>query len=313
MNKFPSITVICVLYYSSHLVETFLENITQKIVCSIKQVIFINNSPDRFIQKQEYYPLDIMIINNDSNIGYGAALNIGARYAKYNTLVLCNPDIQLTEFTWPDSINKYNLYFLSGIINKSYTVNRLPNIFDLLVNYGFSRMYGKLVYPLLLFRRLKINDFNEELKRADWFSGCFIITNKETYFQLGGFDERFFLFFEETDLFKRAKMQNIPLFISNKIMIQTQNGRSSSIDVNKIKKKAEAESMLKFVEKYYKPVTFKLFSNALYAATITNIYILQVINCLFHSIKATNKKEYYILFDNILKSARCGFNEEKNS
>ena len=43
------------------------------------------------------------------------------------------------------------------------------------------------------------------IKKVDWLSGCFLVTNKKFLNMCGGFDERYFLYFEDVDLCRTAK------------------------------------------------------------------------------------------------------------
>ncbi len=161
-------------------------------------------------------------------------------------------------------------------------------------------MYGKLVYPLLLLNRSKNISKKQDLTSVNWFSGCFIITNKQTYNYLGGFDERFFLFFEETDLLRRAKLKKIPIFITHKIKIQTRNGKSSNINVDNLKKKAEVESMLKYLTKHNSQLKSRVFKRALKVIVSINKWILFTLRQIFRSEKLNAKLFYYIMLQKIL-------------
>lgn len=41
--------------------------------------------------------------------------------------------------------------------------------------------------------------------KVDWLVGAAMLMKKDRFLDLGGFDERFFLFFEDTDLCRRLK------------------------------------------------------------------------------------------------------------
>lgn len=54
---------------------------------------------------------------------------------------------------------------------------------------------------------------------CDWLSGCFFIMDSSTFRTIGGFDKRFFLYFEEVDLFKRSGMKGTNVYCSDKRII----------------------------------------------------------------------------------------------
>ena len=52
----------------------------------------------------------------------------------------------------------------------------------------------------------------KKIKEVDWISGACILTKKEYFEKLGGFDEKIFMYMEEIDLFYRAKKHGFKVF-----------------------------------------------------------------------------------------------------
>ncbi len=67
---------------------------------------------------------------------------------------------------------------------------------------------------------------------------------------LNGFDEEYFLFYEEVDLCKRASIKSIPVLITNQIKFDSNQGTASSRNVSKIKHKSCIQSAQRYHNKY---------------------------------------------------------------
>ena len=151
----------------------------------------------------------VRIIETRANDGFGTGYNTGARYARGKYLLINNPDKKLC----PDGVER-----LVRILEHNPTIgmvgpalvhpdgtNRLsirrhPHPIDILAR----RSALARVFPRALTRYLMLDTDWTKAQDVDWIvGGCFLI-RKELFDRLGGFDERFFLFFEDADLCRRC-------------------------------------------------------------------------------------------------------------
>ena len=148
----------------------------------------------------------IKIVSEDKNIGYGRGHNLAIRSSQHKYHLILNPDvildadslsvgIQFLESN-PDvcavspscSDEKHNLQYLA----KSY-----PTVFDLFLR-GLAPSFVRKYFSERLCRyELKEVVENERETGVDIISGCFMLCRTECLKQLGGFDERYFLYFED--------------------------------------------------------------------------------------------------------------------
>ena len=65
---------------------------------------------------------------------------------------------------------------------------------------------------------------------VDWIGGMFMVFRRETYAQLGGFDERFFMYMEDVDICRRARDQGLQVVYQPDVRVvhdaQRRNRRS---------------------------------------------------------------------------------------
>lgn len=62
---------------------------------------------------------------------------------------------------------------------------------------------------------------NEKIIYPDWVGGMFMLFRRETFAQLGGFDQRYFLYYEDVDLCARLNLQGykMPYVLRPKLFI----------------------------------------------------------------------------------------------
>lgn len=186
-------------------IHSFLTNTEDSLL------YLIDNSPTDHLRCLAYDPRIIYIFNN-RNVGFGAGHNISFHHvlnrSKYH-LVL-NPDV----------------YFYEGVIEKLYHfMEKNPDVGQVMpkVLYPDGRVQYlcKLLpspYILLLRRFFRFfNDLHEKenynyelqfsgydkVMNVPFLSGCFMFLRMESLKKVGMFDERFFLYTEDTDLTRR--------------------------------------------------------------------------------------------------------------
>jgi N-acetylglucosaminyl-diphospho-decaprenol L-rhamnosyltransferase len=157
--------------------------------------------------------LPVTWVSAGANLGYGRAVNLGARSCRDGDLLVCNPDIVLQ----PGSRQH-----LAGVLAAEPTVGivgpRLRNLdgtiypsartFPSMIDAAGHGLVG-LVWPDNPFsRRYRLLDWDHQQRRpVDWVSGACFLVRRETWTALGGFDPRYFMYMEDVDLCWRAGRQ----------------------------------------------------------------------------------------------------------
>lgn len=210
------LSIITVCHKSSDLltpyIATFLKHHSKYSKKNTIEFIFVENSgdhrtEDHAVQLREGgFDTKVVMVENH---GFGAGCNAGARIARGNIIVFANPDIQfLTDITLIEDIftdKKWGTILQrSGKRNAEYAFDLLPE-------------YRTLATEILRFYRYA-HHF-KPLYRFFYAVGSFMIVPREAFFELGGFDERFFLYYEEAELSRRLQLRLGPPSYSNSISI----------------------------------------------------------------------------------------------
>jgi|GEM_PF-3507679 len=166
-----------------------------------------------------------------TNRGFGAACNEGARLGSAPVLFFINPDARLLPgaldrmvLTYEEMASEGGSVMIGPWIGGP-SVDRDPN-------------YWSWIYPssLAIRRRLFRGTSNRpwasatepSLRKTKTISGAAFLMSREDFEHLGGFDERFFLYFEDADLARRARRLGVLCLIDARARVVHEGGRSTS-------------------------------------------------------------------------------------
>jgi len=146
---------------------------------------------------RQQYP-NVRVLSPGRNLGYGAGNNLAASSATSEYLLILNPDV----LPRPDMLRR-----LEGALQLLPPCSLLTP--TLLLPGGTVNAQGNEVsYPgLTSCRGLGGRDPRPDLHRVTAVSGAAIAIRRDAFLSLGGFDERFFLYLEDTDLSLRALLR----------------------------------------------------------------------------------------------------------
>ena len=172
-----------------------------------------NNSSEKDILNINSIYKDVKLTALVENKGFGAANNVGMKNAVGNCFLLVNPDILFLDNSIAkmlDYLNNENKAGAAGPVQIKpggkieYYYTFFPSIYSrIMQEFGF---YMKA--PIMKHRFYKfLNDNINKAKpfKVDWVIGSCLLVKRKVYEEIGGFDEAFFLYEEETEWQYRMK------------------------------------------------------------------------------------------------------------
>ncbi len=191
MNIYEDLTLIIVTYRSEILIRKNLD-----ILRKFKVIIIDNsNSNELEIIIKDYN--NIMLIKSLINLGYGKAVNLGISKSKTNFVLTVSPDILLNE----NSIKTLFSIFLSNI---DFIGILGPSLYDA----NMKRRTNGTVSYLKKIKGRKVSSLPSNIPDGniccDYLVGCCYLMKRDFFISLGGFDENFFMYFEDNDLCDRT-------------------------------------------------------------------------------------------------------------
>ncbi len=207
------ISIIIVSYNTSDLLRKCLKSIDAACRKEEMEVIVVDNdsSDDSAIMVETEYPR-VKLIANEDNKGFAAANNQAFAVASGDYLVLINPDSVIENDALENAVGfmreNPGCGISGGLLlteggSPAPSARRFPN--------GMTKFFtisglASLFPGRGIFSRHEFGGFDHRRPlEVDWVPGAFTVIRKEVLEETGGFDERFFLYYEETDLCLRAK------------------------------------------------------------------------------------------------------------
>lgn len=178
----------------------------------LSHVILVDNaSTDNSINGLEDLVLPLEVIRNNKNIGFAAACNKGVKNSKAEYLLFLNPDAKLfnNSLTVPLKYMQKKENERVGIcgiqlIDEKGIVQRTCARFPTLGQF-VSKIFGlDYLLPNLFHSHFMIEWDHMKSKIVDQVMGAYFLVRHSLFKELGGFDERFFVYFEEVDFSLQA-------------------------------------------------------------------------------------------------------------
>jgi len=175
----------------------------------ISATVVDNGSADRTVEQVRKRP-GVRLVSNQDNRGFAGAANQGFAATTGDPVLLLNPDVRLRTSLTPliEACREHGLAAgqltgLDGRVQAGFTIRRLPTpaslAFELL---GINRLWpGNAVN-----RRYRYldRDLNRE-GPVEQPAGAFLMTRRDVWEHLGGFDDSFHpVWFEDVDFCRRA-------------------------------------------------------------------------------------------------------------
>ena len=205
------VSIVILNYNTSELLGECLRSLYQFPETRTYEIIVVDNgSLDSSCDHIRSNFPDVKIIRNEKNIGFSRGNNTGALAARGSFVLFLNSDTLFTGnciaplaellHDHPD-VGAVGPKLLNADGSLQLSCGSLPNLFVELwdkVRYSLHRRGGKSI-------RLLYDRFHRRTRETGWITGACMMVRSDTFRSLGGFDENYFMYFEDKDLCRRLK------------------------------------------------------------------------------------------------------------
>ena len=266
------ITVILVSFHSDEIIEKSIATIDQEI-----QIIVVENSRNLSLKTNlEKKYTNVKVVIPDENLGNGAGINYGLKNTKTKYALYLDVDTQL----YPDTIK--------NLVLAAKDIKRFSILAPKIKNFE----YRNECY-------LESGD-NKKYSNMRFVTGCALFFDLKLFDEVGFFDEKIFLYFEENDFYERCLKKGKSIFLINNSIINHQGNAS----VNKVYKD-EIEinrnwhlmwSTFYYYKKHFGIITaYKKILPKLFSALLNIIFYTLIFN-------RQKRRIYYARFSGLLNS-----------
>lgn len=213
--EYPFVDIIVVNWNSGSQLKNCLMSIQKHWTDSIARVAVVDNASsdgsadgiaDRFAD------LPVEVICNEENLGFARACNQGAWAGSSPYLLFLNPDAEIF-----DQSISHPLQYMEAeenadvgicgvqLVDESGSVPRTCAWFPSLGRLS-AQLFGLNIIPGLRHTGMHMKDWDHShAAEVDQVIGAFFLIRRKLFEALCGFDEQFFVYFEEVDLSFRAR------------------------------------------------------------------------------------------------------------
>lgn len=194
----PLVSIILVVANKTPLVFACLQSILEFDDCQ-SELIISNNSTSIEMRRLLSTISGAIIVENNGNIGFVKAVNKAAAVARGKYILLLNDDATLTTGSISRLVDVIENDEMVGAVGGKIVMldGKLQEAGSIIWNDGTGHGYGRGEDP-------EAGEFNFR-RDVDYCSGCFVLTPRAMWNELGGFDEAFSPgYYEETDYSMRV-------------------------------------------------------------------------------------------------------------
>ena len=198
MSETISVSIIC--HQQARIAYKLLQNLNDFCDAPLEILLTLNVSEKiPFAENAFNYPLSL--IQNRNPRGFGANHNAAFRQMQGDYFCIANPDIRLEHDPFRTLIQA---------LGYDHIAVAAPRIFN--TQGHCEDNIRRFPTPVSILRKaLKVGSHNEYRDQskpfiAEWVAGMFMLFKPEAYQTIGGFDERYHLYYEDVDICARLKL-----------------------------------------------------------------------------------------------------------
>jgi N-acetylglucosaminyl-diphospho-decaprenol L-rhamnosyltransferase len=206
-SRGPSVGIVTVAYRSNRVLGGFLESVPAASADPVA-VVVVDNAPGDGDATALSAAAAAVHVPLPSNPGYGGAINAGVRElpAGVEWVLVSNPDVVLA----PGAIDALLATGASdpsigavgpAVLNPDGSVypsaRAVPSLRTGVGHALFANLWQRNPWTLAYRRE---TDPSDERRDAGWLSGSCLLVRRSAFDAIGGFDEGYFMYFEDVDL-----------------------------------------------------------------------------------------------------------------
>lgn len=176
----------------------------------------------------------VRVVYNHANLGFGPAVNVGARQARGDALLVLNPDCMLEPDTLSRMLDVRREHPDAGVIGAVVCdADGMPDPAsrrrDPLLERSLNEMTGRTKRDTSRYEGVDVpGPIPDAVIETENVSGALMLLSRAAFDRLGGFDEGYFLHCEDLDLCRRARDAGYAVLLAGDVRVRHAKGGSSA-------------------------------------------------------------------------------------
>jgi N-acetylglucosaminyl-diphospho-decaprenol L-rhamnosyltransferase len=199
------ISAVIVTYDSASCVGPCLASLRERLP-EAELIVVDNDSRDETSRVVRAEAPRAQLIEIGDNVGFGRASNIGAEAANGSHLLFLNPDAVVTGVDNPrleELLASHPFGLVAPVLEGEEDRRRAEG--------SWRAEYFAHTFSILRPREWRPRHRFDNKGGATWVSAAMLLVSRDEFLQLGGFDPRFFLYYEDRDLSRRYQNAGLPI------------------------------------------------------------------------------------------------------
>ena len=194
------VSISVVSHGHAGLVATLLGDIAAHVLTRI-EVLLTLNLPETLPFDPAHFSFPVRIVENSAPRGFAANHNAAFRLGRGGAFCVLNPDVRIEQDPFPELLKCFQDRTVGAaaplIRNPAGAIEDSARHFPSPSSILRKLLLGvaEIEYPI-----------GSELIYPDWVGGMFMLFPCEIFAQIGGFDERYFLYYEDADICERLAL-----------------------------------------------------------------------------------------------------------
>ncbi len=256
------LSIVTIHYHCEEVLQQLLDSAVSLGPLPEAEWIIIDHSPARPpLDKRLKFPANIgsiRVIENAENKGFGSGCNLGAKNSSGNIIFFLNPDCCFQGGHISTIIDNLQRDGCIGALNPKMITPQGVFEFSFAAFPGLCsearvKLEKRLSAAFPVIRRILERRFDGK-RWVDWVTGGAMFVRREAFFKVGGFDEGYFIYFEDADLCRRLHLAGFKVGFDPSLTLLHNHGHGGSTKVPGGKSTVYRQSQIRYYEKHKNPL-----------------------------------------------------------
>jgi N-acetylglucosaminyl-diphospho-decaprenol L-rhamnosyltransferase len=219
------VSVLIVTFNNAKTIAECLDSVFAFLPKGGQIIVFDNASVDDTLEKLKKYHSRIIVIESPENVGFGRGNNLALKAAQGEYILLLNPDSKLMNNIFDISISFLKSHSDVALVGPKLlrpngdtqpSVKKLPTLSGLIKEFYFHMKNEYQEYT----------PFTNDPYQTECVYGTAMVCKRDLFESIGGFNERYFLYYEDIDLCMRIRNLGKKVYYLPNALVQHHLGAS---------------------------------------------------------------------------------------